>query len=143
MFINLKYFNALQTFYYQNREILRYLFFGGWTFIVSMLSFSGGIYLLHMNPLTANVLSWVCAVAFAYITNRIWVFKNKATAIKRIILEIVAFFGGRLFTLFMEEILLAIGIYALGLNSILVKIFAQVAVIVSNYFISKYLVFKA
>lgn len=143
MFKKFKFSSSLKLFWRRNKEILLYLFFGGWTFIVSMLSFGIGIYLLDMNPLTANVLSWVCAVAFAYITNRIWVFKNKATAIKRIILEIVAFFGGRLFTLFMEEILLAIGIYALGLNSVLVKIFAQVAVVVSNYFISKYLVFTA
>lgn len=143
MFKKFKLSSPLKLFWRKNKEILLYLFFGGWTFIVSMLSFGIGIYLLDMNPLTANVLSWVCAVTFAYITNRIWVFENKAKNIKRIVLEIVAFFGGRLFTLLMEEALLAIGIYVMNMNSILVKIFAQVAVVMSNYFISKFLVFKA
>lgn len=135
-------FAPFRPFYTKNKEVLLYLFFGGLTFVVSMVSFAAGEYVLGMEPLVANVFSWVLAVSFAYITNRIWVFSAKSHTVRGVCREVVSFFAGRLATLGMEEILLAIGIEMLGFNSIAVKAFAQVAVIVSNYFISKFLVFK-
>ena len=95
------------------------------------------------EPLIANLFSWILAVVFAYITNRIWVFDNAADGLKGVFREVVSFFGGRVFTLIVEEIILYIGITVLGCNSIATKTVGQIIVIILNYFISKIIVFKA
>lgn len=128
--------------YAQYKEILLYLFFGGLTFVVSIVSYAFFELTVGLTPLIANIFSWILAVSFAYITNRIWVFKNTASGWKDIVREIVSFFGGRLLTLGIEEVILLVGISVLLLNSIAVKIIAQIVVIVLNYFISKILIFN-
>ena len=98
---------------------------------------------IKLEPLIANIFSWILAVLFAYITNRIWVFENTARDFVDICKEISSFFGGRIVTLVMEEIILYVGIEILSVNSIVVKVIGQIIVIVSNYFISKVLVFRS
>lgn len=132
----------LQPFYKRYKEPLLYLFFGGLAFFLSI-----GIFWLFVNPLgmdalTANVIDWIIVVIFAYFTNRTWVFKDKAYGLKGIIRECCSFMIGRLGTLAMEEAILWLGIDVLSINSMVVKIVAQVLVIIGNYFISKYFVFK-
>lgn len=141
--MNLKCFKFIQPFYKKYKEILLYLFFGGLTFLVSIGSFALFEQGFKMSPLVANIFSWILAVAFAYITNRIWVFKDVAHGAAGIVKEIVAFFAGRLATLGIEELILYVGITLLGFPSLAVKIVGQVVVIVSNYFISKIIVFKS
>ena len=109
-------------FYKKNKEILLYLFFGGLTFLVSIISYAFFNIQIGWNALVANIGSWILAVAFAYITNRIWVFDSNASTAADFIKEITSFIGGRVATL--------------------VKIVAQVIVIVLNYVISKLIVFK-
>lgn len=136
-------FRFFQPFYTKHKEPLLYLFFGGLTTLVSLASFAGAEHLLGLPPLVANVVSWILSVAFAYITNRIWVFSHKAEDAQGIFREAISFAGGRVLTLFLEEVILAVGIHTLHMNSFLVKMIAQVLVVVSNYFISKLFVFKA
>ena len=94
-----------------------------------------------MNELIANVISWVLAVATAYATNRTWVFGSKAKG-KAFWKEMAAFFSGRLLTLFMEEAILLVFVTWLGFPGVWIKVAAQIAVLVGNYFISKLLIFK-
>ena len=129
-------------FYKKNKEILLYLFFGGLTFLVSIISYAFFNIQIGWNALVANIGSWILAVAFAYITNRIWVFDSDASTAADFIKEITSFIGGRVATLVIEELILFIFITNLGMNSMLVKIVAQVIVIVLNYVISKLIVFK-
>lgn len=128
--------------YEQYKEVLLYLFFGALTFIVSISSYAFFELILGVTPLVSNVFSWILAVSFAYITNRIWVFKDTATGCSNIIKEIFSFFTGRVLTLIIEEIILLVGISFLHFGSITVKVVAQIVVIVLNYFISKILVFN-
>lgn len=129
-------------FYKKNKEILLCLFFGGLTFLVSVISYAFFNIQIGWNALVANIGSWILAVAFAYITNRIWVFDSNASTAADFIKEITSFIGGRVVTLVIEELILFIFITNLGMNSMLVKIVAQVIVIVLNYVISKLIVFK-
>ncbi|MCD8212054.1 MAG: GtrA family protein [Oscillospiraceae bacterium] len=124
------------------REIIMYLVFGVLTFLVSVLTYALFNVGFQLNELIANVISWIFAVTFAYITNRIWVFQSRAYGARNVILEILRFFGGRVFTLIVEELILYIFITRMGYNSMLVKIAAQVIVIVLNYIISKLFVFR-
>lgn len=140
--MGLKILKPFYPIYHQHKEILLYLFFGGLTFIVSIGSYAFFDISIKLEPLIANIFSWILAVLFAYITNRIWVFQNTAGGFADILKEILSFFGGRVVTLIMEEIILYVGIEILSVNSIAVKVIGQIVVIVSNYFISKIVVFR-
>lgn len=131
-----------EPFYKKNKEVLMYLFFGGLTFLVSVVTYAYFNVALGMNELIANIFSWIIAVAFAFITNKIWVFCSKNDLFTEFIREMFSFFAGRLVTLLIEEVILFIFITWLGLPSMVVKIMAQIIVIVLNYIISKLFVFK-
>ena len=68
-----------------NHEFVSYVFFGLLTTVVSMGSFyvfnellGTEVFLKDKNYLAANALSWVAAVLFAFVTNKIFVFRSKS-----------------------------------------------------------------
>jgi putative flippase GtrA len=131
------------------KSIILYIIFGGMTTVVDW-SVSFLLYYLwgdaiEATPLLlhgADVIAWVAAVAFAYVTNRIWVFESKRRGFLPILGEIAAFAGGRVVTLLLQEAIMAVFCTWLGLNMYLFKIIAAVLVVILNYFISKLLVFR-
>ncbi len=124
--------------YKRHKPVLLYLLFGALTTCVSIGSFA--LCIPYMDALLANVISWVFAVSFAYLTNRTWVFPSKAKG-KSILTEAASFYGGRLSTLAFEELFLYVFITVLHFAPIVVKLIGQVAVMILNYFVSKFLVF--
>lgn len=132
----------LMEMYYKYKEIILYVFFGGLCTVVSIGSFAWCDVIMHMDPLVANIISWILAVTFAYITNSLWVFDAKPHGVKEMFRQAAEFYGGRLLTLAMEELILLIFINGLGMPSIAVKVAAQVAVLIANYIISKWIVFR-
>lgn len=128
-------------FYRKNKSVLLYIFFGGLTTLISIGSFVLLDSWLGIHTLIANILSWVCAVLFAYVTNRVWVFASKATGMQ-IVREMISFFAGRLITLGLEEVLLFVFVAVLHFNSTVIKVLGQIIVLVLNYLISKLLVFR-
>lgn len=128
-------------FYVRNKSALLYIFFGGLTTLISVSSFILFDSVLGIHVRVANLLSWVLAVLFAYVTNRTWVFESKARG-RGIITEMGSFFLGRAATLVIEDVIITVFIDKLGFNSTWVKIAAQFVVFVSNYLLSKFIVFK-
>ena len=130
-------------------EAFRYLFFGGLTTVVDW-SISFLLYYLWGDAIDAtpillhgaNVIAWVAAVAFAYVTNRIWVFESKRRGLLPILGEIFAFAGGRVLTLLLQEAIMGVFCTWLGYSEYLFKVIAAVLVVILNYFISKLLVFR-
>lgn len=127
-----------------NKEVIMYLIFGVLTTVVSLLVYYGCIY-TFLNPENAvqlqiaNIISWIAGVAFAYITNRRFVFEsNEANQLK----EISKFVTSRLATLFLDMIIMFIGVTCLHGNDKIVKLISQVLVIIGNYIFSKLFVFK-
>lgn len=128
----------------KRRELIAYIIAGGLTTLVSLIVYYGCV-LTFLDPRsavelqTANVLSWIAAVAFAYLANRRFVFHSRNRNIPR---EAAAFFAGRVGTLLLDMAVMFLGVTALGQNDKLVKLAAQVIVIVANYVISKLFVFR-
>ena len=131
-----------QPFYRKHKEVLLYLFFGGLTTLVSIAVFALCYNALGINELISNVISWVLAVLFAFFTNRVWVFSARTEGRLDFLRQMASFFGGRLATLGVEELILLIFVTWLRLPALPVKIAAQVVVIVLNYIISKCFVFR-
>ena len=134
-------FRPLWPFYVKYKEPLLYLFFGGLTTLISIFVFWLFNSPLGLNELVANLISWLLAVLFAFLTNKTWVFQSGGQE-KGFLSLMLSFYAGRLVTLGVEELLLLVFITWLGFNSMAVKIAAQIVVIVLNYVISKLLVFR-
>ena len=138
--MSLRVFAPIYPFYKNHKEVLMYLFFGALTTVISIVTFSLFFEILKINELISNVISWIVAVLFAFVTNRIWVFEKGKN--EGIILQGIKFYGGRVATLLIEEIILLVFVTLLSFNAMIVKITAQVIVIVLNYVISKAFIFK-
>lgn len=129
--------------YKKYTEIINYLVIGALTTIISLLTYYACVYTIF-NPNNwlllqcANIISWIISVTFAYITNRKFVFKSKNPDIKK---EGLKFYGARVVTLVLDMLFMYITVTLMGLNDKIMKIIANLIVIILNYIISKIYVF--
>jgi len=125
-------------------EVIRYLVVGVLTTIVSLVTYYICVFTvldpkIALELQIANIISWICSVAFAYITNRIFVFKSKS---KRLFKEITSFVSSRVVTLLLDMGIMFLMVTLLNINDKISKIIVQVIVIILNYLLSKMFVFK-
>ena len=123
-------------------ELISYAIFGVATTVVSMVVYGVCNSAFEMHYLISNIISWVIAVAFAYITNKMFVFKTRGMGFAQLKREITLFVSARLASLGIEELGLFILIGLIGWGEILAKLVMQVVVIVLNYIFSKLVIFK-
>ena len=130
------------------REVIVYLIVGVLTTVVSLITKWGLLFTVldaenAFELQVSIIISWIISVLFAYVTNRIFVFCSKN---KKILKEMISFFGARVLTLVMEMVIMWFFVTLLKLNTniwVLVwTIVTQVLVIVLNYVFSKIFVFK-
>lgn len=134
----------IKFLYLKYKEIINYLIVGVLTTVVSL-----GVYYIctvtFLNPKNAfqlqvaNVISWICAVIFAYFTNRKYVFESKNPNILK---EASSFFVARIGTLLMDMGVMFLGVTVMGGNDKIAKLVSQVVVTIGNYVFSKLFVFK-
>lgn len=138
------------------KEIITYVLFGVFTTVVNFVVYwlfnkilGEELYLL------SNIIAWVAAVTFAYITNKLWVFESKSWKASVIVKEIGGFVAARLFSLAVEEggLWLFISVmrfdkFSFNIGSfevtgnLIAKIVLQVIVVILNYFFSKFIIFS-
>lgn len=136
----------IQKIYKTYKEAIDYLFWGGIAFVLSMVLFWVFASLMGMNEVVANTIDWVICVIFTFFTNKLFVFRSKSGSFKAFCKEFAEFVAARLFTLVLENIIIWIGCdlmgYDKGLGQLVVKLIGQFVVIVTNYFLSKFWIFK-
>lgn len=135
-------FKNLLAIYQKHKEIVLYVFFGGLTTLISIMSFVLLYDVFVINEHLANIISWILAVTFAFVTNRKWVFTDASANKDALFKQMLEFFTGRLFSLGVEEVVIFVFITMLSFNAFVTKLVTQFIVLVMNYFISKFLVFK-
>ena len=128
------------------KEQIDYLIFGILTTLVNWLSYS---LLVRGIPLAAaNALSWLIAVLFAFVTNKLWVFRSRRRDLRTTFEEFWRFILARAATGLIEIIgvplLIELGLdqALLGVEGMLSKALITLLVIVLNYIFSKWLVFR-
>ena len=133
----------IKYIYYKYKEIIIYIIVGGFTTLVSLLSYYICIEFLNPNnPILlqiANIISWICSVTFAYISNRKFVFRSKE---KNILKEASKFFSSRLLTLLLEAGFMFVFVTLLKGNAKIAKIIVQIFILIFNYIFSKIIVFN-
>lgn len=123
-------------------DIVSYLFFGVCTTIVNYLIYIPCYNLLGLSASVSNMLAWVVAVAFAYLTNKPFVFKSNDWSAATVIPELTRFVGCRIGSGAAETLILFLAVDLFGWNGNIWKLLTQVMVVVLNYIGSKLLVFK-
>ena len=132
----------LSRIYKKYKEIINYLIFGGLTTLVSIGTYALFTKLFNIDYLVSNVLSWIIAVLFAFITNKLFVFESKSKDKKQVSKEMINFFFFRVVSLGIEMVIMYTFVDLLSFNDLITKVIAQVIVILSNYIFSKVFVFK-
>lgn len=131
----------LKELYIKYKEIILYVIFGGLTTVINYAIYALMV-LLKIDIYTSNITAWIGAVLFAYFTNRKMVFNSEAKGKKSVIIEILSFYGSRVFSLAVETGLLFVCVSLMGMNEWITKLVLQVVVIVLNYIFSKFIVFR-
>lgn len=139
--IQLPVLRIFEEFYRTHKEVLLYLLFGGISFFLNVILFALIEHMFQISELINNVIGWVVCVLFQFVTNRTWVFAARTDGMSEFFRQMASFFGGRLLTLAVEELILAVFISWLQLNTMGVKVVAQIIVILLNYLLSKFWVF--
>ena len=133
-----------------SREVFFYLFFGVMTTVVNLLTLA--VFNRFVDIMISNIIAWVAAVIFAYVTNKLFVFESKSWKPAVLVKEIPSFAGARVLTLGIEEVGLLVMIKWLHLDAALtvgpiggeyiIKALLAVIVVILNYIFSKLLIFK-
>ena len=123
-------------------EIISYLFFGGLTTLVNYIVYLPCYNLLHLSGAVSNIIAWVAAVAFAYLTNKPFVFKSHDWSAKTVIPELTKFVSCRIGSGLLETVIIFVLVDCLALNGNLIKLATSVLVVIVNYVASKLLVFR-
>jgi len=119
-----------------------YVIFGGLTTLVNIISYFVLTRFCQFGTTPSTVIAWILSVIFAYFTNRKWVFESNTRGFSKILIEIVAFFGARLFSGALDLGIMFLFVTILGFDDMLIKILSNVLVIIINYLLSNWFIFK-
>ena len=127
--------NKLKAFIRSKKKLILYVIFGG---ITTVVDFAVSIALYGLiNHHAANVIAWVCAVIFAFIVNKIWVFQSKRRSFSAVFSELAGFCGGRVFSLLLQEGIFFLAVDILSFKALPIKFASAIVVVIVNYILSK------
>ena len=134
--------DTLRALLQKHREIVSYIFWGVMTTAVNYAAY----FLLRnvfLVPLVAgNAAAWAVSVLFAYFVNKLFVFRSKDWAWRVALRELWQMVASRIFSLGLETGILWLFVEKLLLNEFIVKLAANVLVVIVNYVLSKFIIFN-
>lgn len=134
--------DTLRALLQKHREIVSYIFWGVMTTAVNYAAY----FLLRnvfLVPLVAgNAAAWAVSVLFAYFVNKLFVFRSKDWTWRVALRELWQMVASRIFSLGLETGILWLFVEKLLLNEFLVKLAANVLVVIVNYVLSKFIIFN-
>lgn len=123
-------------------SLISYLFFGGLTTLINIVTFVIFQSYLGVNYQFANVIAWFISVIFAFVTNKLWVFESKTAGFPELLREVFSFFGFRILSLVIDQLIMTFGVSVLHMDAAFVKLVDQVFIVLINYVFSKLFIFK-
>lgn len=123
-------------------DILAYLFFGVLTTAVNYVVYLPCYNWLYLSAAVSNVIAWVAAVAFAYLTNKPFVFRSHDWSAKTVVPELTKFVGSRIMSGALETAIIFVTVDLLAWDGNVMKLVTSVLVVILNYVASKLLVFR-
>ena len=124
------------------KSIIAYLFFGVLTTLINWGSYFLCYNIVQIPNVPSTIIAWILAVAFAFITNKIWVFGSKSFNGKVLLYEIWTFIAARLITGILDVVIMYFAVDVFAMNSTVWKLISNIIVIVLNYIFSRLIIFK-
>ena len=161
--------DKIKELFNKYKEIIMYIIFGVLTTLVNWVVYwvlakiweqqmkeTNLLFSLFGEPITVGIffifiagfIAWVAGVAFAFVTNKIWVFESKSWRFGLVMKELWLFVLARLITGVLEwfgvPLLVAIGINRplFGAEGFVAKLIVSVVVVILNYVFSKLIIFR-
>ncbi len=135
-----------QDIYYKYEEKWLYLVFGGLTTVISivtkLIAFAAIPGEAVWEESVVVTISWICAVTFAFFTNKNYVFKNETKTKEEFWKVFFSFYGSRLATFFMEQLIFLVFCTWLDIDEVIITFASQVLIFIANYVLSKVFVFR-
>lgn len=136
----------IKAFFTKFREIIVYLIVGvmttivawGVMFLVNFIFFGNTAHPTPEQNLILSIVNWTAGIAFAYPTNRTFVFKSKD---KHVIIELFKFIASRISTLILDIVVRQI-LGFMGVDVYIATLISAVLVVIGNYVLSKLMVFR-
>ena len=123
-------------------DIVSYLFFGGLTTVVNYIVYYPLYNICGLSATASNAIAWVAAVAFAYLTNKPFVFKSNDWSAKVVLPELTKFVACRIGSGLAETAIIFVTVDLLDLNGNIMKLITSILVVILNYVASKLVVFR-
>ena len=131
------------SYYIKKYEsVILYLIFGVLTTLVNFAAYHICYTKLQFPNLVSNTIAWILSVLFAFITNKIWVFKSKSFQTELVLRELITFVVSRLSTWLLETVIMIVGVDILKGYWLIAKVIASVLVVILNYVFSKLFIFR-
>ena len=127
----------------KHRQILLYIFFGALTVGVNYISYFMLTRWLDASLIVANTIAWLLAVLFAYVTNRLYVFTGSAKGTLLILKEFGLFIAARIISGLFDTASMLVLVEWLSVNDMIAKMLVNLLVIIINYVLSRWIVFRA
>lgn len=132
----------IKKMFKKHKELINYAIFGVLTTLVNYVSYILFTRVFGVNLVVSNIIAWFLSVLFAFITNKMIVFGSKDLSKETVLKEGIYFFAARIFSLILDTGILYVMSKLMGINDLIVKIVSNVIVIIVNYALSKFLIFK-
>lgn len=124
------------------KTLVMYVIFGACTTIVSIVSYYVLYKIVHFSNVASVITAWFIAVAFAFITNKLFVFESKTFNKRILVYEIWTFFSCRITTGILDTIIMYTLVDLLQYDALFSKLISEIAVNLLNYIASKIIVFR-
>lgn len=124
------------------REIISYGFWGVMTTAVNYVIYFACTKGAGIDYLISNVIAWTIAVLFAFLVNKVYVFRSMDRSAKTLLWEFGSFVSARVLSGVLETAMLFIFVEWMHFSDSVIKIVAGVLVIIINYFLSKLVIFR-
>ena len=140
--------DTIKNLFIKYRELIVYFITGVLTTLVNWASYAVLVRMAGWSVAVSNAAAWIIAVIFAYVTNKLWVFRSYSWKIGFVLREAALFVGARILTGIFEIVsvpfLVNIGLSQplFGVKGMWAKILVSVVVMVLNYVFSKLIVFR-
>ena len=135
-------FKSLKTLLLKYYDVIVYLVFGVLTTLVNYLVYLPCYNILCLSASFSNAIAWVAAVAFAFVTNKPFVFRSFDWSLRVVLPELAKFLGCRIGSGLFETVILLVTVDLLRWNGNIWKLITSFLVVIINYIASKLFVFR-
>lgn len=132
----------IKEFIQKYKAFILYGIFGVLTTTINIVTYTICYKYFNIENVPSNIIAWILAVFFAFITNKLYVFESKNMEKKVLLSELSKFISSRVLTGIIDVLIMFISVDLLNGPAIIFKFISNTIVIILNYIFSSLIIFK-